>query len=49
LTSDYTNESTANQTIYFQAMNSSGWPSGSYKVEIYMSDAKVGELQFSVP
>ena len=48
LTSDYTNESTANQTIYFQAMNSSGWPSGSYKVEIYMSDTEVGEMQFSV-
>ncbi len=48
LTSDYTSDSSLSQTIYFQAMNSSGWPAGSYKVEVYMSGTKVGEVQFSV-
>ena len=47
LTGDYAYESNV-KTIFFQAMNSNGWPSGSYKVEIYMSDTKVGEVQFSV-
>jgi hypothetical protein len=35
-------------SIYFQLTNDSGWPPGNYKVEIYMSDVKVGEQQFSV-
>jgi hypothetical protein len=34
--------------IYFQLTNSDGWPTGNFKVEIYMNDAKVGEQQFSV-
>lgn len=35
-------------TIYFQLTNSGGWPTGHYKVEIYMSGNKVGEQAFSV-
>ena len=48
LKTDYTYGSSIGNKISFQAMNSNGWPSGSYKVEIYMSDTKVGEVQFSV-
>ncbi|HXF86113.1 MAG TPA: hypothetical protein VNK49_12070 [Anaerolineales bacterium] len=35
-------------TIYFQLTNDSGWPSATYRVEIYMNGTKVGEQQFSV-
>lgn len=34
--------------IYFQLTNDEGWPTGHYKVEVYMKDVKVGEQQFSV-
>jgi hypothetical protein len=34
--------------IYFQLTNDEGWPTGNYKVEIYMNDVKVGEQAFSV-
>ena len=34
--------------IYFQLTSADGWPTGNYKVEIYMNDAKVGEQEFSV-
>lgn len=44
---DYDYESGVS-TIYFQLTNSSGWPSGHYRVEIYMGDTKIGEQQFSV-
>ena len=46
-TVDYNYESGVS-TIYFQLTNSNGWPTGHYKVEIYMDDTKVGEQQFSV-
>jgi hypothetical protein len=34
--------------IYFQLTNDGGWPTGNYKVEVYMNDVKVGEQTFSV-
>jgi len=34
--------------IYFQLTNDEGWPTGNYKVEIYMNDVKAGEQAFSV-
>jgi hypothetical protein len=46
-TIDYDYESGVS-TIYFQLTNSNGWPTGHYKVEIYMGDTKVGEQPFSV-
>lgn len=46
-TIDYDYESGVS-TIYFQLTNSSGWPTGHYKVEIYMNDTKVSEQKFSV-
>ena len=35
-------------TIYFQLTGEDPWPVGSYKVEIYMNGAKVGEQGFAV-
>lgn len=46
-TTDYTYESGVS-TIYFQLTNDSGWPTGHYRVEIYMNGAKVGEQAFTV-
>jgi hypothetical protein len=46
-TIDYTYEADI-ANIYFQLTNGDGWPTGNYKVEIYMNDTKVGEQQFSV-
>jgi hypothetical protein len=34
--------------VYFQLTNDSLWPSGNYRVDIYMNGAKVGEQAFSV-
>lgn len=34
--------------IYFQLTNSDGWPTGNYKVEVYMNGTEVGEQLFSV-
>ena len=34
--------------IYFLLTSDVPWPVGSYKVEVYMNDAKVGEQTFSV-
>ena len=34
--------------IYFQLTSEEPWPAGSYKVEVYMNDAKVGEQGFVV-
>jgi len=34
--------------IYFQLTNDQPWPVGNYKVEIYLTDIKMGEQQFSV-
>jgi len=46
-TIDYAYESDI-ANIYFQLTNDEGWPTGNYKVEIYMNDVKVGEQAFSV-
>ena len=46
-TIDYAYE-TGKTNIYFQLTNDEGWPTGNYKVEIYMNDVKVGEQAFSV-
>ena len=46
-TTDYTYQSGVSQ-VYFQLTNSGGWPTGHYKVEVYMNGAKVGEQDFSV-
>jgi len=35
-------------TVYFQLYSDVDWPAGDYRVDIYMSGAKVGEQQFSV-
>ena len=35
-------------TVYFQLFSDVDWPTGTYRVEIYMSGQKVGEQQFSV-
>jgi len=35
-------------SVYFQLFNDSDWPIGTYRVEVYMEDAKVGEQQFNV-
>ena len=34
--------------VYFQLTNADAWPVGSYKVEVYMNDTKVGEQTFTV-
>ncbi len=48
-TSDYSYESGIGY-VYFQLTTSDGsdWPTGSYKVELYLDGAKVGEQGFSV-
>ncbi len=48
-TSDYTYESGISY-VYFQLTTSDGsdWPAGSYKVELYLDGAKVGEQAFTV-
>jgi len=35
-------------TVYFQLYSDIDWPVGNYRVDIYMSGAKVGEALFSV-
>ena len=35
-------------SVYFQLFNDSDWPTGTYRVEVYMEGVKVGEQQFSV-
>jgi hypothetical protein len=35
-------------TIYFQLTNSGGWPTGHYRVDLYMNGTKIGEQLFSV-
>ncbi|HEX2698238.1 MAG TPA: hypothetical protein VHM28_11060 [Anaerolineales bacterium] len=45
--SDYTYESGVS-SIYFQLTYSSDWPTGDYRVEVYMNGTKIGEQQFSV-
>ena len=35
-------------TVYFQLYSDVEWPVGTYRVEIYMDGAKVGEQQFNV-
>ena len=45
--SDYTYEKDVS-SIYFQLTYSDNWPTGTYRVEVYMDGAKVGEQQFSV-
>ena len=46
-TTDYTYQSGVSQ-VYFQLTNSGGWPTGNYKVEVYMAGAKIGEQTFAV-
>ncbi len=48
-TSDYTYESGIGY-VYFQLTTSDGsdWPTGSYKVELYLDGNKVGEQGFTV-
>jgi hypothetical protein len=48
-TSDYTYESGVGY-VYFQLTTSDGsdWPTGSYRVEIYLDGNKVGEQAFTV-
>jgi len=35
-------------TIYFQLSNDDGWPSGTYRVDIYLNDALAQSLEFTV-
>ncbi len=48
-TSDYTFQSGISY-IYFKLSTSDGspWPTGTYKVELYLDNAKVGEALFTV-
>ncbi len=48
-TSDYTYESGVG-FVYFQLSTTDGsdWPTGSYRVELYLDGTKVGEQGFSV-
>ena len=45
--SDFTEESFTG-TIYFQLSNDSGWPSGDYKVDVYLDGSFVESVPFSV-
>ena len=46
-TIDITEESFSG-TIYFQLSNDDGWPSGTYRVDIYLNDALTQSLEFTV-
>lgn len=48
-TSDYTYESGV-RFVYFQLSTTDGgdWPTGSYRVELYLDGSKVGEQAFTV-
>jgi archaellum component FlaF (FlaF/FlaG flagellin family) len=46
-TTNYAYESGVSQ-IYFQLTNNGAWPTGHYRVEIYMSGNKIGEQSFTV-
>ncbi len=46
-TTDYTYASGIS-TVYFQLTNSDKWPTGNYKVQIFMDGTKIGELTFNV-
>jgi hypothetical protein len=35
-------------SVYFQLTYNDNWPTGTYRVEVYMAGTKVGEQQFSV-
>jgi len=35
-------------TVYFKLYSETAWPVGMYRVDIYMSDKKIGETQFNV-
>jgi hypothetical protein len=35
-------------SVYFQMTSTEPWPVGSYKVEVYMNGAKIGEQGFAV-
>jgi hypothetical protein len=44
---DFTEESFSG-TIYFQLSNDSGWPTGQYKVDLYLNGNYVQSVSFSV-
>jgi hypothetical protein len=44
---DFTDESFSG-TIYFQLSNDSGWPTGDYKVDLYLNGGYVQSVSFSV-
>ncbi len=46
-TTDYTYESGVT-SIYFQLTNSGGWPTGHYKVDVFMTGTQIGEQTFTV-
>jgi hypothetical protein len=46
-TVDYTYESGVT-SIYFQLSNSGAWPTGHFRVDVYMAGTKVGEQLFTV-
>ena len=46
-TMDLTYES-GGLTIYFHLTNNGAWPTGNYKVDVYMNDIQIVEQQFSV-
>lgn len=35
-------------SVYFQLFNDDQWPVGTYRIDVYMEGAKVGEQQFNV-
>jgi hypothetical protein len=35
-------------TIYFQLSNDDGWPTGQYRVDVYLNDTLAQSLEFSV-
>ena len=44
---DFTDESFSG-TIYFQLSNDAGWPTGEYKVDVYLDGTYIGSADFSV-
>ena len=44
---DFTDESFSG-TIYFQLSNDAGWPTGEYKVDVYLDGTYIGSAEFSV-